>query len=643
MKRYLCIFILYITLSITSGAAVSAAPVEMSHAVPQTRQELFSRKRLVHYAVFNAPDGDALETVRRCWKAEMEELSMLRDFLRKNPGSDISGTVWGGYFPYPRPLAHMNRKAAWEEIRKILKENLEEYKKICQETGDPALMLRALDLEVLYKYLASGRTGEEIREACRGKMEYLVKQGFTLYPRMQLCEYLAEAIRQNPDEDIAGTAAKLRLARTYPYEYLWGKPELPENLKLLCFSEAGSGNFRWLAEKAGEIRKMTYRMITNQTAYNSLNMVGESLYAAEEEDPAAQEAIRELNAAFRIKKTVHPGTYPLASCMLNGKVYILRIRFAEEKDGAELHKLSLHEYDPVKGSQRECPFPDWTYEDFQPRKDLTGQPEPCSLSGSGDWIFAGGGGTLLACNTKTGKTHEIRNLPGQYPACVFFHSGKFYILCGGLAGKSGTEHLLSMYSCNPDGSEMKTLFDSKGGKSPGRVRTGRISGFFPAPDGTYWFSIHSRNHFSKIYSFRPETGAFKETAVLPGHLDILHLRSHKKGLFGQGGSIFFYLPFASPSEIVYLFTQTAENERKVNCRLKGIASVQMPAVLLDSFLFSAGGGHPLCINLKEPEKSPMLLLPKAENVFLLPERKGVVFLSSRGNLYEVYPIPGKEN
>lgn len=611
--------------STAGGAEVQLPP---KGPAPASWQELLRLHERIASIVRNAPRADALQTVKLCYEAEIRELTAVRDFKRKNPKAPLETVSWGGYFPYDRQLNVTGRAEAWDELRRILREEgFARYEALCTEIGTEALSGHLLEVKTLRDYLLSGMSVEDLKNAYRKKLDILFRRNFTLRPHMILCGFLADAVHALPSGTEQERALKSRLLLSYPYEYAFQTPSLSLKQKLLCLSEAGCRNPLWLAAEAERIRSMAYDMIADRDANNTLALLAEALYA-NTGDADVQKALAALNAPFEVRETATPGVRTLAACNAGGKIFLL-----QENSG---RRMILTEYDPVSGVCRDCGMPDVPADEFQSARRLSGTPEPCSLTFRDGWIFAGGERMLLLRNTKTSQWFKITDLEAPFPVCAAVHAGRIYCLCGGSPGPDGQDKYVSMLSFLPDGSDRKVIFNGarNGMHALDALRKGRVSGFFTAPGGEWFFTVHSRNRYCRVYAFRPAKNTFRIVGSFPRAFELFSLRLNESRLLGQGGGGFFRFRLSPPAPD-WFFSQVPEDGLSVPNRIPGCMSLRMPALEAGGLLIAAGGLNPLAVNVKNPEKSPFLILPPCVDVFHVPARHMLVFPARSGKIYTV--------
>ena len=605
----------------------AAEQLPPANPAPATWEELLRLHERIASTVRNAPRTDALRTVRLCSEAELRELTAVRNFKRKNPKAPLDSVSWGGYFPCDRQLSVFRRTEAWAEIKKILQESFDSYEKLCREIGTPKLSAHLAEVKMLRDYLLSGMSAEDLKAAFRGKLDPLFRQGFVLRPRMDLSGFLAGAVQAFPSKDAHEQLLKARLLLSYPYEYAFRNPSLSLKQKLLCLAEAGCGNPLWLAAEAGNIRAMAYDMIADRDANNTLSLLADTLYA-KADVPDVRKALTALNAPFEIRETATPGVRTLAACSAAGKIFLLQENAAR--------RMILTEYDPVSGVCRDGGMPDIPADEFQSARRFSGEKEPCSLSSRDGWLFAGGERMLLLRDMKSGRWFKVGDLEVPFPVCAGVHAGRVYCLCGGSPGPDGQDKTAALLTFLPDGTDRQVIFNGarNGMHALDALRKCRVSGFFTTPRGEWIFTAHSRNRYCRIYAFDPAKKSFRTVGSFPRDFEIFSFRLNGTALTGQGGAGFFRFRLSPPAP-EWFFSQTAEDSLTIPNRIAGCMSLRMPALEACGLLISAGGLTPLAVNIKEPRKSPFLILPPSVEVFHVPSKHKLVFPAKNGRIYAV--------
>ena len=565
------------------------------------------------------PGADPVSLARFRFRNQLALLRRVRSYIGAHPAEASVVTPKTFFFPFAERAPGNGRDEFWKMVRFLI---LSEGKELIREAaalGTKASLRYAAELQALFDWSRSRGTGDDLRKALAAKMDSLLKTGFRLRPGISCGGYLTDMISILSPESPSGEKLSVVL-QAYPFEHVFQKKGLDANQTMLAMVEAGTRDPGFLIRHAEKIRSMASRTFTDPTANSSYSILAESLFRRGMDDPQASEAVLRLNGRFDIKRIPSAGGRCLASCLYKNTLYMLR---RDERD-----ILSVTAADLSAGTAADLAMSPVRFQDFQGAVRLSGDPEPCVITASDGSLAVCGENTILLYDLDREIWKKCAGLPGRFPVCVRVRDGRLFYLCGGIPGPEGSDKVLSLHSCNPDGSDPRVYFR---GDRPllhafDTLGKGRVSGFFPVRGG-WLFTVSSRNHYTKTALFDPEKGELSYVEDLPPAFRLFAMTENAGALLGQGGDAFFLCPDRDPRKKNWLFSQSDADRSPSALRISGCGAFQMPAALLDGrYLVSArSGASPVLIDLQDWKKSPLLFLPECAGVYCGPEPRTLIF------------------
>lgn len=596
--------------------------------VPEIRS--FARLNQERHAIrqrFAAQEKhDPANLIRYSWNADMAELLAAQSYLKHHPSGRLP--AFSNYFPPRRQNSNTPRN--WEQITEILRNEWQVLEELYRRIPGKNSQSRLLELGALRDYLISDRSNLSLRRILRRKIDLMKKAGiFQLRPRGAYGGAMPDAVRGLFDFRDPRQKELLLTLNLYPYQYLFEQEETPLQGKVLCLLESGVKDPQWLGEQASAVRALWQKALTDKKLSAAFSILIRDLYL-KTADKALETCLPQLNGDFRIRSVDLGVELCLASCRDGDKMYFL----LQGEDGL----LALKELTLSTGTVRDCNMPPVFHDDFQTKRNYAGTPEPCSLMYAGNGIIlAGGRNVIYLWNRNNGEWSILRDFPGDSPVCAVLKENRLYILCGGT--EKGSKEFISMHSCDLSGYDRKTYFNGK--RSPAqheldRLYTGRVSGFFTAPDGNLLFTVHSLNHFATLYSFDFQTETFRKKIDFPLESKHFTMREVLPGYFlGTAGKAdqcaYFTLSADDQARVQWLFSPLKNNTEIFRSVLPETNLISNPATLAKGdYLAAVGGLYPVILFLNNPEKSLPLFLPPAENVYYIPQENMYVFPAIRG-------------
>ncbi len=587
------------------------------------------------------PHFDAVKAVRLAWRAEQEELAAIRDFMQKHPEQAQKAPRHHWYFPYLFEMRGIWRKReAWQTVRNFLNHDFDKLEKLIRKIRFKQYNYHLLELAGLRDYLNSDGS-EAAFQACFAKMiqSFVEQENFRPAPNTIYGHNLRDAAVQYFQLDHRNV---WNFILTYPCEYLLARSELTEKERGIYAIHLMKND-----APASLIRKLALTGICDNAVGNRIQHFANQLFR---EPTANLERLKELNRAFQIQnyplpKTASPSAAIKFCCgatLHDGMIYLLY----EDKTGA----MRFFRFDPEKRKIAELPAPEIKGRDFQAEMRGHGQSGQIALQGFGNLIFAGGQKSIGVYDLKTEKWKFLRDLPGEYIVGIHWDGKRIFYLCGGDGMSLASFRHLSMHSCKLDGSERKTYFNGKSGKSLfGASGSGSASGLFPVSQGKLLFTLAPENGQGHLVAFEPATEEFESLRKFPISGATFSLRRNGDFLLGEDGpffgcSFFKLNPQYPEAEVELFFTQYSGDRRKFRHRINGYHSIQHPAVLVkDRYLANAGHGFGnWFLDVKHPEQSPLLLLPTCVSVFYLPEHDEFIYPGFYQPTHDIYVVKLKE-
>ncbi|MBO4491572.1 MAG: hypothetical protein J5944_09460 [Lentisphaeria bacterium] len=606
-----------LTLNAEEGADPGMIPEPGPHA---SRAELLGWCEAVRArSIGGLPGADPVSLARFRFRNQLALLRRVRSYIGAHPAEAAAVTPKTFFFPFAERAPGNGRDEFWKMVRFLI---LSEGKELIREAaalGTKASLRYAAELQALFDWSRSRGTGDDLRKALAAKMDSLLKTGFRLRPGISCGGYLTDMISVLSPESSSGEKLSVIL-QAYPFEHVFQKKGLDANQTMLAMVEAGTRDPGFLIRHAEKIRSLASRRFTDPTANSSYSILAESLFRRGMEDPQTDPAILRLNDGFDIRRIPSAGGRCLASCLYKNTLYMLR---RDERDS-----LSVTAADLSAGTATDLAMPPVRFQDLQGAVRLSGDPELCVITASDGSLAVCGENTILLYDLDREIWKKCAGLPGRFPVCVRVWDGRLFYLCGGIPGPDGSDKVLSLHSCNPDGSDPRVYFS---GDRPllhafDTLGRGRVSGFFQVRGG-WLFTVSSRNHYTKTALFNPEKGELSYVEDLPPAFRLFAMTENAGALLGQGGDAFFLCPDRDPRKRSWLFSQSDTDPSPAALRVPGCGAFQMPAALLDGrYLVSArSGASPVLIDLQDWKKSPLLFLPECAGVYCGPEPRTLVF------------------
>lgn len=574
------------------------------------------------------PGSDPVSLARLRFKNQLALLRRVRSYIGAHPGEAAAVTPKSFFFPYADRAPGKGRDEFWKAVRFLI---LSEGKELIREAaalGTKPSLRYAAELQALFDWSRSRGTTDDLRKALAVKMDALLRTEFRLRPGISCGGYLTDMVPVLSPESPSGENLSIVL-QAYPFEHVFQKEDLDKNQTMLAMVEAGTRDPGFLIRHADKIIALASRTFTDPTANSSYSILAESLFRQGMDDPQASEAVLRLNGCFHVQRIPSAGGRCLASCLYRNTLYMLR---RDERD-----QLSVTAAELTRGTVSDLAMPPVRLQDLQGAARLSGEPEACVITASDGFLAVCGENTILLYDLDREIWKKCAGLPGRFPVCVRVHNGRLFYLCGGIPGPDGSDKILSLHSCRPDGSEHRVHFD--GGRpllhAFDTLGKGRVSGFFPGKGG-WLFTVSSRNHYAKIALFDPEKDKLSYVETLSPAFRLFAMTENAGALLGQGGDAFFLCPDRNPLKKSWLFSQSETDKSPAILRIPGCGAFRMPAALLDGrYLVSArSGASPILIDLQDWERSPLVFLPECAGVYCGPEPRTLVFPAvSDGTVY----------
>ncbi len=604
--------------------------------IPFELKDVKTFPNLLEYRNFNRfmmdslPRFDSMKALQRAWDTDLANLMAAVKLLKNNPefGKNIQmhQSLVGNPMLFPEITGRLRGKyrtlESWELLKTILNTELPKLEKLSQEINLPRLTRHYLELKALRDYLNSPGTLDDFERCYTELVENLVKEnGFK--PKLD----------DTASYRLVWSTVYFRLNR---YQVRERQKACLEKLiaKHTNFTDKEMGlhalSSRDPAIPAKYIQQLAYPAMCDLMLTRKLQNYTNYLFNNLRKNAGR---IEELNSAFKIKNIPMPKgrsvRFVAASYMEKDSIYLL----GEDFSGY----LQVLVYSINKEQIQKLPAPEISGNDFLPymrgRKGTGYKP---ALYAADNKVFIGGQKMIAVLDIATGKWQTIRDIPGEN---VFgFHwdaeKEKLYYLCG------GHWRILSMHSCKLDGSDRKTYFDGKTGSTLfGRQDKGEITGFFPIAGNKLLFTFNATmKQLSKcaLITFDKKTEEF--TLLREYRYSRMDMCRDGALLLGMAGESMFRLDPAHPEQEPELFfipysdrnTDTPGNYRyrifDAKTLRRGPDQLHLPAAVAeDRYLASSSRYCNYILDLKDPENSPLLLLPECISVFYLPEKKQFIF------------------
>ena len=555
---------------------------------------------------------DTEKMVRETYRKELAFYRAMRDFLRKHPEERAKKLELSSAFLF---FMGVDR----DEFRR--KETVAGMKKIFSDFDEMTELVREIDyrpLTALYEswrafgeFLNSDHSDAALKQSMfryygridalsPGQKSHAFELGFALgylmqnnmaYPRLQQihAEYLAEKAGEDTFEQFRND---------------------------LCRGD-GAGDIERIGRFVPELRKSALAAICDNALHNAFHRIGMQLRELGP-SPRKRKLLDELNAAFAVRELPFPDRSCLNAVEADGGIYLL---FCDDK-----RWLHVAEFDSREMSLTPLPDPGLEAVKLQPR--LYGQGCSVSFSASGGRLILGGRDAVALYDLNTREWTLVEDLPGNDVVSAVIVDGRCYCLLGGRAALGVSPELLSLCSFDLDGSNRKLHFSARRAdkKTPlDSLPKGRVTGLIALLDGRLMFGTVFFGQTATLWSFDPKTERFEKLHQFENTCDMA-LRDQGDFVLGNSfgfGERFFTMDKKS-GEIAWFLTQSKDDAKwaKANGvrQLQGMWELKEPFLLSGDYLLSAAGSDcPLVLDLKNPEESPLLLVPCGVNVFRLKD------------------------
>lgn len=597
----------------------------------KTWRDLYNYQETIRLGMDLLPHFDAEKTVQIAWQAELEELSATVEFIRKNPKETKRSARNQFYFPATNELRGIYRKKeAWARVREILNSELVKLETLPQCVKSQPFRYHLMELRAIRDFLNSTGTMEDFKRCYTAMMtEFVQKENFRPRPRSIIGVHILGAATEyfglNPQEVV-------ELMFTIPNAVASRQKNLTDKERGLL---AISAMDRSVPVKY--IQNLAFPGICDNAIGNSIQSFADSLH---HNLAVNQNWLNDLNNAFEIRTIPLPAQdsrlkeikFCCNAVMHQDRFYLLY----EDESG----QWRFFEFSPEENQLRELAGIDVKTREFMPEMRGRGQSGFPAMAGFESKIFIGGHKTIAVYDLNSDSWQIHHDLPGEHITGIHYDGQHIYYLCGGDFSKH-----ISMHRCNLDGSERKSYFNGKNGNPPcGGSPTGFSCGFFPTVDGKLLFTMAGKSNDGLLLTFSLEEETFELVSKHSGAKHEFSLRRNGDFLLGNDGpyfgcSFFKFDPSKNNAKPEPFFTQYSGDKRKFRYRINGYHSIRHPAVLVeDRYLVSADQFGNWVLDLRNPEKSPLLLLPRCISVFYLSKQKLFLFpgfFTPNCNLYLV--------
>ncbi len=593
-------------------------------------------KRKVSFQFF-----DKEKLLQETWDAEFSILKKLAELLEKAPSlkQKAEWYITRHYFRiYDGQFRGIHRrKEAWARMRKILNTELDAFAALAGKIKAEKLDIYVEELYAMKDYLNSPGTQEDFMRCYTALITKLLETKGKSYHqwRQRWIGYHALSPAAEEYFRIGNQSSAKFLAQEKELAIKMGIIKITDKDRVVNAVRIMDDTF-----PGEQIRALAFEGICNNSIGKMLQNYGASLYRKKN-----QTRLDELNRAFEIERIPFPRSWwskaylHCAAELYKNKLYLLS---SDEKQN-----LRFYECIPEKRKIRELEELNITRQKFIPGF-LMGSVMPI-MTGCNGKILIGGYKSIAVYDIGDDEWHIISELPGEYINGLHYDGKRIYYLCGGPT-QSSDGKMLSMHSCTLDGSERKTYYNELNISAiPDGNKAGASSGLFPAGDGKLLFTMTGKNKTGLLVSFDPASEKFEVLHKHPVSGNFFSIRRNGDFLLGNDGPFFgcsFFKLYPDKS-LELFFTQGKNDKRQFRHRIKGYHSfICHPAVLAeDRYLVGGSGYGNWFLDLQNPEKSPLLLLPRALSVFYLPEEKMFIFPSLqwlRGDTGDIYLVKLKE-
>ncbi len=256
-------------------------------------------------------------------------------------------------------------------------------------------------------------------------------------------------------------------------------------------------------------------------------------------------------------------------------------------------------------------------------------------------VFAGDNRNLVVYSRKNNSLRIFEDAFPDFVRSVVIHKGRVYLLCG---GRSGGERNNSLLSLLPDNSDRKIHFSNARNIPQNELdkdRGYKVDSLLVLNDDELGFTVTLGNQV-RIYRYRITEERFDILCKFPfnGHnTDMLWLQEGMLYLhtMGHGERIYRIDPANGKAE--WIFAQSRARYKfdppeDKPVMIEGGWQLQDPWLLKGHYLWS-GYYTPAVVDLRDPKKSPLLMLPGCPYLFDWKEQQ-VIYLGKE-NYFIVQP------
>ncbi len=409
------------------------------------------------------------------------------------------------------------------------------------------------------------------------------------------------------------------VVRNIRYQYLSEKKG-EGGFRFFCenlYDECGDGNIERIACFVPELRKSALALICNNELHNAFGYIVGKL-RKDESSLEKGMLLHELNSAFSIRQWEFPVGVCLRAVEWKERIFLLTIDYSS--------RLHVSRFDPRDMSTTQFPDPVKDSAKFQPRARDWGRPLAFSISAGR--LVLGGRDAVALFNPDAWSWTLIEDLPGEDVISAVIVGGRCYCLLGGRPERGENPKLLSLCSFKLDGTDRKLHFSARRVEKLTPLDSlprGKGTELIVLPGGKLMFCTVFFEDISTLWSFDPNTERFEKLHTFK---NTFYMALRDQGDFVLGNCFGFgerFFTFDKKSrQITWFLTQSKDDTKwaKANNvrQLKGGGELSAPFLLDGDYLLSAFDSNcPLVLNLKNPEESPLLLVPGGVNVFRLED------------------------
>ncbi|OQA75449.1 MAG: hypothetical protein BWY31_04686 [Lentisphaerae bacterium ADurb.Bin242] len=611
-----------------------------------SEKELFAYDELIRNSSSYERYYDMVKLIRDTYQRELEFYRALRDFLRKHPEARKKKLHISDIF--------LEFRTDDDGFRRT--EAIEELKKIFSDFSEMTALIREIDYPAatqLYdQWIAFG---DLMKSDC--SYEALKQIMFRHYDR--LGELFPDPMIQYP---LGNTISafhywtqdrylyeKMQLIRR-EYRVSHSDQDCCERLLRDLSLQTSTGNFERIARFAPELRKSVLKVICSNELHHGFDSMAMQLFREEPSLPGSEKNVLsmmglngleasggvnvrpqgpeallkkkkllgDLNRAFRIHQIPFLGGMCMDAVNLDGVIYLFL-------DGGR-QLLHIERFDPKTMTSERLAGSELSVRDFSAGSSRLDRP--LSFSALNGFLMVGGRDAVALYNLKTRQWTQIGDLPGNYVVSAAIVNGRCYCLQGGGTRPGGGKELLSMCSLELDGSNRKLHFSALRADKVTPLDSlpkGMVTDLIVLPDGKLMFGTVIFGKTATLWSFDPRTERFESLHSFENTCDML-LRDQGDFVLGTCsgfGERFFKFDKES-GKIAWFLTQSKHDAKwaKANGvrQINGWQELKPPLLLDGDYLISAASWScPLVLDLKNPEESPLLLVPGGVGIFRLED------------------------